>query len=72
MSKVTVKHSRLSRGSSLGMILLGVITLLFVSGLVGLILIAIGGVMYWFYRRQTKASDAEAAASSASRPGAVR
>jgi len=58
MAKVTVHHSRLSRGSSLGMILLGVVTLLFVSGLVGLILIAIGGVMYWFYRRQTRVSEA--------------
>lgn len=54
MAKVTVKHSRLSRGSSLGMILLGVITLLFVSGFVGLIIIAIGVAMYWFYRRQSR------------------
>jgi hypothetical protein len=72
MAKVTVKHSRISRGSSIAMMLLGVITLLFVSGLVGLILIAIGGVMYWFYRRQTKVSETEAAASVSSSPGAVR
>jgi hypothetical protein len=51
MAKVKIKHSRLSRGSSIGMILLGVLTLLFVSGFVGLILIAIGAVMYWFYKR---------------------
>lgn len=56
MAKVTVKHSRISRGSSIGMLLLGVITLLFVSGFFGLILIAVGGVMYWFYRRQSKVS----------------
>lgn len=58
MAKVTVKHSRLSRGSSLGMILLGVLTLLFVSGFVGLILIAIGLAMYWLYRRQSRPSQA--------------
>jgi len=54
MAKVTVRHSRLSRASSLGMILLGVVTFLFVSGGVGLILIVIGLVMFWFYRRQTR------------------
>jgi hypothetical protein len=54
MAKVTLKHSRLSRGSSLGMIVLGLITLLFVSGFVGLIFIAVGVVMYWFYRRQSR------------------
>ena len=48
---IKIKHSRLSRGSSLGMIVLGVLTLLFVSGFVGLCLIAVGAVMYWFYRR---------------------
>jgi hypothetical protein len=58
MAKVTVKHSRLSRGSSLGMILLGVLTLVFVSGFFGLVLIVIGLVMYQFYRRQTRASQA--------------
>lgn len=58
MAKVTVKHSRLSRGSSLGMILLGVLTFLFVSGFVGLIIIVVGLVMYWFYRRQTMSSAA--------------
>jgi len=51
MAKVKIKHSRLSRGSSLGMILLGVLTLLFVSGFAGLIMIVIGFVMYRFYRR---------------------
>jgi hypothetical protein len=49
-----VRHSRLSRNASLGMIILGVLTLLFVSGFVGLILILIGALMYWFYRRQTR------------------
>jgi hypothetical protein len=52
----TVRHSRLSRSSSLGMILLGAVTFLFVSALIGLILIAIGAVMFWFYRRQTRAA----------------
>ncbi|MDA4115894.1 MAG: hypothetical protein OK442_05005 [Thaumarchaeota archaeon] len=56
MAQVKIKHSRLSRGSSLGMILLGVLTLLFVSGFFGLILIAIGLVMYWFYRRGARNS----------------
>ena len=56
MSQVKVRHSRLSRNSSLGMIILGVITLLFVSGFVGLILIVIGAVMYQVYRRQTKSA----------------
>ena len=65
--KVTVRHSRLSRGSSIGMILLGVLTLLFVSGFVGLILILVGLVMYWFYRRQTK-GEARSAPGSRSKP----
>jgi hypothetical protein len=51
MAQVKIKHSRLSRGSSLGMMLLGVLTLLFVSGFVGLCLIAVGLVMYWFYQK---------------------
>lgn len=54
------------------MLLLGVITLLFVSGLLGLILIAVGGVMYWFYRRQNKISEASAATSPVQNPGVVR
>jgi hypothetical protein len=54
MSEVTVRHSRLSRGSSLGMILLGVFTFLFVSGIAGLGIILVGLAMYWFYRRQTR------------------
>ncbi len=56
MAKVTVRHSRLSRYSSIGMVLLGVFTLLFVSGFYGLVLIIIGAVMYWFYGRQTRSS----------------
>jgi hypothetical protein len=47
-----MRQSRLSRNSSLGMIALGVFTLIFLSGLVGLILIVIGVIMYQFYRRQ--------------------
>ena len=38
------------------MIVLGVITLLFVSGFVGLCLIAIGVVMYWFYKKGVRNS----------------
>ena len=46
-------HNRLTRYSSIGMMVLGLFTLLFVSGFVGLILIVIGYVMYRYYRRQT-------------------
>ena len=35
------------------MILLGVFTLLFISGFYGLILTLVGVVMFWFYRRQS-------------------
>lgn len=51
--KVVVHHDRLTRSSSLGMMLLGLFTLLFVSGFIGIILIVIGFVMYRYYRRQT-------------------
>jgi hypothetical protein len=57
MAKVTVRRGWLSRSSSIGMILLGFITFLFVSALIGIILMVIGGVMYWFYRRQTAAAS---------------
>jgi len=53
MAKVKVHHDRLTRYSSIGMMLLGLFTLLFVSGFIGLILIVAGYVMYWYYRRQT-------------------
>ena len=57
MAKVTVHHDRLSRYSSLLMILLGVVTFFF-YGFPGLVIIAVGLVMYWFYRRQTKVAQA--------------
>jgi hypothetical protein len=72
MAKVTVKHSRLSRGSSFGMILLGVFTLLFVSGFIGIILIVIGFVMYQIYRRQTVRSQVVTEASSGSSPTVIK
>jgi hypothetical protein len=53
MAKVKVHHDRLTRYSSIGMMLLGLFTLLFVSGFVGIILIVIGFVMYRYYRRQS-------------------
>jgi hypothetical protein len=53
MVTVKVHHDRLTRYSSIGMMLLGLFTLLFVSGFVGLILIVAGYVMYRYYRRQT-------------------
>jgi len=54
MTKVTVRHSRLSRYSALLMVFLGLFTWLFINGQFGVVLIAIGLVMYWFYRRQTR------------------
>ncbi len=59
MANVKIRHSRLSRNSSLGMIGLGVITFLFVSAGVGIILMIVGLVMFWFYRRQTRAAVSE-------------
>ncbi len=58
MAKVTVHHNRLTRYSSIGMMLLGLFTLLFVSGFIGIILIIIGYVMYTYYRRQTRVAQA--------------
>jgi hypothetical protein len=58
MAKVSVRHNRLTRGSALGMILIGVFALLFVSGLIGIILIIVGVVMYRFYRKQTRSPPA--------------
>ncbi len=71
MAKATVRPSRISRSSSIGMILLGAITFLFVSALIGLILLAIGFVMFWYYRRQTRASQA-AQASAGSSPVVIK
>lgn len=53
MTKVTVQHDRLSRYSALLMILLGVVTWFF-YGFPGVIIIGVGLLMYWFYRRQTR------------------
>jgi len=53
MVQVKVHHNRLTRYSSIGMMLLGLFTLLFVSGFIGIILIVVGYVMYRYYRRQT-------------------
>jgi len=54
VAKVTVRHSRLSRTSSYGMILLGLLAFLFVQPGLGIILMIIGFVMLWFYRRQMR------------------
>ena len=51
MAKVTVRHGRLSYYSSLLMIALGLVTLLFISGFFGLILIVVGALMYRFARK---------------------
>ena len=64
MANVKIRHSRLSRNSSLGMVGLGVITFLFVSAGVGILIMIVGMVMFWFYRRQTRPSG------SASEPAA--
>ena len=56
MAKVTVRHDRLTRFASIGMMLLGLFTLLFVSGFFGIILTVIGLVMFFFYRRQARNS----------------
>jgi len=58
MANAKVRGTRLSRNSSLGMTLLGVITFLFVSALIGIILIVVGLVMFWFYRRNSARSQA--------------
>ncbi len=54
MAKVTVHHDRLSRYSALLMILLGIVTWFF-YGFPGVVIIVVGIIMYWFYRRQTSA-----------------
>ena len=57
MAKVTVHHDRLSRYSALLMIALGIVTWLF-YGFPGVVIAAVGLVMYWFYRRQTRVAQA--------------
>jgi energy-converting hydrogenase Eha subunit G len=64
MAKVTVHHDRLSRYSALLMILLGVVTWFF-YGFPGVVIIAVGLAMYWFYRRQTRVARASGKAGTA-------
>jgi hypothetical protein len=64
MTRVTVRHSRLSRGSSLAMILLGLFAFLFLSGFVGLVIMCVGALMYWFYKRQMRRLPPSPSASS--------
>lgn len=65
MAQVGFKRGRLSRFSSIAMMGLGIVTILFVSILVGFILTAIGLLMYFFNRRleRRKARLAEAGRS---------
>jgi 4-hydroxybenzoate polyprenyltransferase len=62
MAKVTVRHNRLSRFSSVAMMLLGIVTLLFVNSPAGIALTAIGLVMYFFYRRGSRPPPGKRAA----------
>jgi uncharacterized membrane protein len=64
LAKVTVRHGRLSYYSSVLMMLLGAYTFLFVSGFLGLILIAIGALMYRYYRRAAKQPEVERPSAS--------
>jgi hypothetical protein len=59
MAKVTVRHNRLSRFSSVAMMLLGIVTLLFVNSPAGIALTAIGLVMYLVYRRGSRPTGAD-------------
>jgi len=56
MAKVTVHHDRLSRYSSQLMIVLGLVTWFF-YGFPGVIIVVVGVVMYWFYRRQIRRAE---------------
>jgi hypothetical protein len=58
MADLTVRHNRLSYFSSVGMMLLGVVTFFFVNSDAGLALTVLGLVMYLFYRRQGGRSHA--------------
>lgn len=68
MANSTVPRSRLSHYSSLLMMALGIITILFVSILVGTILTAVGIAMYLFYRRLQRRSRAAQAAAAGEVP----
>ena len=61
MADVTVRHNRLSYFSSVGMMMLGVLTLFFVNSQAGLALTVLGLVMYFIYRRQSARSRASSA-----------
>ncbi len=67
MAKATVRHGRLSYYASLLMMLLGVFTLLFVSGFFGIVLIVVGALMYRFYKK----GSTEPKAPDSSPPGAA-
>jgi len=67
MAKVTVRRGGLSYYSSLLMIALGVVTLLFVSGFFGLVLIVIGVLMYRYARKGARVPEAPSMP-----PGAVQ
>jgi len=69
MADVTVRHNRLSYFSSVGMILLGILTLFFVNSDAGLGLTVVGLVMYLFYRRQGARSRAVGPAQPGKRAG---
>lgn len=58
MDKTTVRGSRLSSYSSVLMMLLGIVAFLFVDWRLGIVLIVVGYVMYRFYLRQRKRSQA--------------
>jgi hypothetical protein len=63
LAGTTIPRSRLSLYSSVGMMALGILTLLFVSILAGMILTAVGLLMYFFYRRLERRSQRLAEAS---------
>jgi len=53
MAQVRVEHDRLTRYSAIGMIVVGILGILFL-GFLGLVITAVGVVMWWYYRRQTQ------------------
>jgi MFS superfamily sulfate permease-like transporter len=68
----TVRRSKLSRYSSILMMALGVATILFVSILVGMILTAVGLLMYFLYRRIERRSQRLADASGGATPTVIK
>ncbi len=64
MARVTVRRSRLSSYSSLLMVALGIVTYLFVNPPAGIALMALGGIMYLFYRRLSGRQRPAAGAAS--------